>query len=580
MSKASARKQHLRDLSNCDLSIELKSLNNLQGTQWRINYPLLLVLKHCWENNSQIGKLPPKENLPLMGYPFGDKKKVDMDEETLKKYKIWASRQASIHEYNATNMGKRLSISETIAMAEEYSSFERFFFTWNKDFRGRAYPLSVFLSPQSAEWSKALLQFARSVEHNTMEDMEWLAIHGANVYGHDKDKGMMEERIQWAYEFGEQAVQIFHNPLETINLWSNADKPFSFLAWCFEWGAYTETTLSSGLDGDGRFKEPFHSRIPCAADGTANGIQHLSAILRDPVGAKAVNLISGDRPADIYADVAAPVKKNLESIANNPEDPDQKMAMDWLQFTINRKITKRSVMIVPYSGTQQACRKYIEEAYKEGVADGKPDVFGDQSFVASLFLVKFVWRAIAEVIVASKVVMEYIKKIATCYNSAGIPMEWVTPNGMLVRPLYFDLDSKLIRTQVSGQIHHFKMVEGNEAKLDGRKSRTSSAPNFIHSLDACAMTRTVNVCAEDGIEDLAMIHDSFGTHSKNMYKLGRILREQFCEMYLENDVLEQLRDHAIEKLVPLGVKEDDIPTTPEKGTLDILEVLDSTYFFS
>jgi len=573
MSKSSARKQHMKDMQKYDLSITLNAMNNLQKTKWRINYPLLLVLEYAWENNLQLGKLPPKENLPLGSYPFGEKKKADMEGEELTAYKRWASRQASIHEYNATNIGKRLAISETIAMAKEYANFAQFYFVWSIDFRGRSYPLSVFLSPQSAEWSKALLEFAEPQPCNTLEDVEWLAIHGANVFGNDKLK--MHERVGWAFGFAEEAIAISKDPLATVDIWGKADKPFSFLAWCLEWGRFMANHFENGV-----ITHTFYTRLPCAADGTANGIQHLSAILRDEKGARAVNLISGDAPADIYADVAAPVVESLKLMSANPEDEDREMAKKWLEFSVNRKVTKRSVMIVPYSGTQQSCRKYIEEAYKEGVEAGKPDVFGEKSFEASLFLVKYVWKAIADVIVASRVVMDYIKKIASCYNSVGIPMEWVTPNGLLVRPLYFDLTSKLIRTKVNGHIHHFKMVEGDETKLDGRKSRTSSAPNVIHSLDACAMTRTVNVCAEDGIVDLAMIHDSFGTHSPNMPKLGRILREQFCEMYLYHDVLEELRDHAIEVLVPAGVLEEDIPVTPERGTLDILEVLDSTYFFS
>jgi DNA-directed RNA polymerase, mitochondrial len=578
MSNFTKRRQHLRDLRYYDISTELKALNALQKTQWRINYPVLLILEHCWKNNSQIGKLPPKENLPLPKYPFGDRRKAALTEEELPAYKKWASRQASIHEYNATNGGKRLAISETISMAHEYSMFGKFYFVWNGDFRQRKYPLSVFLSPQSAEWSKALLEFARPAICKNTQDVEWLAIHGANVFGNDKM--LMEDRIKWAYSFSDEAVEVYKDPLANVSLWSNADKPFSFLAWCFEWGKFVTDTLGNGEDSEGNFIVPFETRLPCAADGTANGIQHLSAILRDEKGAKAVNLISGDKPSDIYADVAAPVEKILKKMAANPEDPDNLMAKSWLEFGINRKITKRSVMIVPYSGTQQACRKYIEEAYHEGVENGKPDVFGDKSFAASLFLVKHVWNAIGDVIVASKVVMNYIKEIATCYNSVQKAMEWVTPNGMLIRPLYFDTSSRLIKTQVSGKIMQLKMVEDNEEKIDCRKTRTSSAPNFIHSLDACAMTRTVNVCSEDGIEDLAMIHDSFGTHSPNMYRLGRILREQFVEMYLDHDVLQELRDHAIKILEPLGVKPEDIPEVPLKGSLDILQVLDSVYFFS
>ena len=112
--------------------------------------------------------------------------------------------------------------------------------------------------------------------------------------------------------------------------------------------------------------------------------------------------------------------------------------------------------------------------------------------------------------------------------------------------------------------------------INTRKTISGSSPNFIHSLDAAALTLTVNHCVELGITDFAMVHDSYGTHSPNMPLLNKVLREEFVSMYEKNDVLQNLYDTAVASL-PEGV---DVPPPPTKGDLDIQEVLQSDYFFA
>ena len=112
--------------------------------------------------------------------------------------------------------------------------------------------------------------------------------------------------------------------------------------------------------------------------------------------------------------------------------------------------------------------------------------------------------------------------------------------------------------------------------VDSRKSVSGSSPNFVHSLDAAALTFTVDKCVKDGVVDFAMVHDSYATHSPNMPLLNNRLREAFVEMYKENDVLKDLYDSAVYTLKD-GT---DVPLPPERGSLDIDEVMLSDYFFA
>src|SRR5689334_1249230 len=109
------------------------------------------------------------------------------------------------------------------------------------------------------------------------------------------------------------------------NFWRGADDPWQFLAFCFEWADYLDA------ENEGR---PFISHLPVAVDGTCNGLQHFSAMLRDPVGGEAVNLTPSDRPQDIYQRVA---DRTIELLKGHYADGDY--ADKWLAFGIDRKLT-------------------------------------------------------------------------------------------------------------------------------------------------------------------------------------------------------------------------------------------------
>ena len=74
---------------------------------------------------------------------------------------------------------------------------------------------------------------------------------------------------------------------------------------------------------------------------------------------------------------------------------------------------------------------------------------------------------------------------------------------------------------------------------------------------------------------MAMIHDDFGVHAADAEEFYDLIRVTFVRMYYERDWLtvwkkEQERlDDSLE-----------LPDPPRMGTLDVLQVLDSPYFFA
>lgn len=553
-------KDYFKRAGEGQIQNELDCVNALQRTRWKINTSVLEILRICWESGQEWNKLPARDNITVTPYPehLICKPKSELNPEELEAHKVISRKRAEAHQKNTKSMSERLQVEATLKLAEEYTQYDHFFYQWQLDFRTRKYPRETYLSPQVADYGKSLLTFAVGMEINTPEDATWLAIHGANCYGNDKVS--LVDRELWALGNTELALKVAEDPMGFL-WWQEADSPWTFLAWCFEWAAYTEAV------GRG---ETFITHLPCQVDGSCNGIQNLSAMLRDEAGGKSVNLYPSDIPKDIYSDVAQEATRTIQLDADNGHE----LAEQVLEFGICRSIAKKPVMIVPYNGTKSTCRagvlKAIETKGKGNFPWGK-----ENNFRAAGYVNDHIWDAISEVVTGSRQVMDYIKVIAGLYADNNQLMSWVTPTGFLVEQRYFKKKTRQVVTHLSDKKVKLDYKE-DKAVVDPSKYRTSSSPNFVHSMDAAHLTLTVNRCVENGLEEFAMIHDSFGTHSPNLPILNKSIRESFVTLYSENDVLGQLYETARKEL-PYGT---EVPTPPLQGNLDLLKILDSDYFFA
>tara|TARA_R110002050_G_scaffold14371_1_gene45405 strand:+ start:158 stop:427 length:270 start_codon:yes stop_codon:yes gene_type:complete len=89
------------------------------------------------------------------------------------------------------------------------------------------------------------------------------------------------------------------------------------------------------------------------------------------------------------------------------------------------------------------------------------------------------------------------------------------------------------------------------------------------------MVLTILEAVVRGMQDLACIHDDFGTHAADTEELYDLIRITFVRMYCNKDWLLTWKKE-MERLYE-GL---ELPDPPETGTLDVLQVLDSKYFFA
>lgn len=539
-----ASSELLDELVDNDPDPVIRSLNAIQATPWRVNKTVLGALKAVYEMNRGIAGLPSADKIPLPPQP----------EEYSKEYRAECWR---IHEKNRRELTKRLFVLQVQELAEQFSEYERFYFPHDLDSRGRAYPKPAYLNPQGPDYVKGLLEFASGKALKSESAAAWLAIHVANCWGEDKAK--LHDRVQWTQDHTEFLCSIAENPLDDLR-WTEADSPFQFLQACLAWAGY----IKEGLD--------YVCHVPIAVDATCSGLQHYSAMLRDAVGGRAVNLMDLDERQDVYQDVA---DRATELLHLDLGGDNSNLAQAWIEFGIDRKTTKRSVMVVPYAATFMSCMDYTREAVKERLEKGHvlPWVGEENEFI--VYGAKIIWQAISEVVVAATEAMEWISKAASKYskNTEMKYLTWYTPSGFVVRHRKPDMREWRMNTVLDGSRIQMR-AKKEKPNLKPQKMASSVPPSFVHSLDAAHMCLAIDAATFEGLTDFGVVHDSFATHASDMEIFGYCIRDTFYEMYSECDVLEGLRLQ-----LQAGCTEP-LPPLPAKGELDLEEVRRSVFFFS
>lgn len=570
---------YLDELKNMEMPIVYEAVNALQRTPWQINSQILEVMTSLWESGSELGGLPPREGLPMPQVP----QDIETNELAKKEFRIAS---AKIHMQNLSILGQRIGFSIALGIAKRFEPFRKIYFPYQLDFRGRIYAVP-HLNPQGSDYQKALLRFANGKPLGE-EGWKWLAIHGANVAGFDK--ASLEDRVNWIQDNEEEIVRIAMDPYNERGWCSSVggvdiDKPWQFLAFCYEWKGYTE------------YGDSFVSKLPVAMDGSCSGIQHFSAMLRDKTGGAAVNLVPQDLPADVYQLVANKVLEQVrEDIESGTDDGlahtedgrpyvvegTRTLAKQWLEFGITRKVTKRSVMTLAYGSKEYGFKEQLMEdiirpAKQAAAMDPSRFPFTHDGYRAAAYMAKAIWVAVNKTLVKAGEAMRWLQHAASLAASEELPVRWTTPVGFPVMQAYVDTSKRRIETAINGRTVFLTMYQDKD-KLDRRKQSQGIAPNYVHSCDAAHMMLTVVRAKQAGIHNFAMIHDSFGTTAGDVEELYHVVREGFVEMYEEIPVLENFREDIRQQLSEKN--REKMEPLPERGDLDLSQVCKSRYCFA
>lgn len=566
-----------------------KAVNIAQNTAWKINKKVLAVVNEIvnWKN-CPVADIPSLERQELPPKPDD----IDTNEAALKE---WKKAAAGIYRLDKARVSRRISLEFMLEQANKFASKKAIWFPYNMDWRGRVYAVPMF-NPQGNDMTKGLLTLAKGKPIGE-EGFYWLKIHGANCAG--VDKVPFPERIAFIEKHVDDILACAKDPINNT-WWAEQDSPFCFLAFCFEYAGVAHHGLS------------YNCSLPLAFDGSCSGIQHFSAMLRDEVGGRAVNLLPSETVQDIYGIVAQKVNEILKQDAINGTpnemitvtDKDtgeiseklklgtSTLAQQWLAYGVTRSVTKRSVMTLAYGSKEFGFRQQVlDDTIQPAIDSGKGLMFTQPNQAAG-YMAKLIWDAVSVTVVAAVEAMNWLKSAAKLLAAEvkdkktkeilrhRCAVHWTTPDGFPVWQEYRKPLQKRLDMIFLGQFRLQPTINTlKDSGIDAHKQESGIAPNFVHSQDGSHLRMTVVYAHEKyGIESFALIHDSFGTIPADAGKLFKAVRETMVLTYENNDVLADFYDQFADQLHETQL--DKMPPLPKKGNLNLQDILKSDFAFA
>ena len=249
-------KAYLKHIDKVNMPEVYTAVNTIQSTPWKINTKVLDVVNILWDKDIAIAGLPKRENVEPPPFPYPNLDKESRTEEQKRVIRIWKNEAVAAYKQNVQSRSIRLLTAQILQLAQRFSTFENIWYPYQLDFRGRIYPIPALLQPQGNDLAKGLLMFGKGEPLRTEEAVRWLMIHGANNFG--VDKVSYDDRVKWVKEHEQEILGYAQNPIENQG-WAEADKPFQFLAFCFEYDNYKQNGLNA------------ITHLPVYVDGTCNG---------------------------------------------------------------------------------------------------------------------------------------------------------------------------------------------------------------------------------------------------------------------------------------------------------------------
>ena len=494
-------------------------LNQIQKVKYRLSDFIIEVAKELEEREIELGKFRPVINHSIPPKP------ADFDTNKDSK-KQWKREAAIAHNKNHNEWRMSCRTRMTMNCVREFEGKD-FYIPWSFDYRGRAYPIPSFLTPQDTDFGKSLLRFSEESEI-TEDGKKWLAFQVATTYG--LDKATMEERLAWVdVESNKQLIiRVARDPINNIGDWETADEPWQFLHACHEY--YSVVIAGKKTTG-----------LPVATDATCSGLQILAGLARDKSTACLVNVVPSDKPQDAYQVIADKCRDQI------PE----RLRPYW-----DRKKTKRVVMTIPYNAKPFSNRQYIKEAFKD------IDIEIDKDELTQT--VKAVRNAMELVVPGPMKVMRWIEQeVAQAIKNGAQELSWKTPSGFRVTQRLMKRHYQRVVLQLFGTTN-LRVGTDKEKGVDLAHHKNATAPNLIHSLDASLL----HIAATQFDAPISLIHDSVLCRATDMTHLSTLVRNTYMHLFAENDFLKTFAQSIGAKTEP-----------PIIGDLQPSEVIESTYFF-
>ena len=502
------------------------AVNKANAQEWKINKHILRLIETAHHTNPFIPQSLnmeeveiAKSNMHSMPRKVSNYKSfmmdkvlkdADLDEKTKNDIAMASARnkKAEIIDANkqlVSSFDKFISFNKVKAIAQLHRD-DVINFTFSYDNRGRMYAMNPHLNPLSNDVAKSLLEYNQSYP---IEEYD-LAIVTANLMG--QDKAPFDERIQYVNDNMDMICRLGDKPWNHIDelmaLELGKKDKWQALATFRVWFEYHEWIEA------GNSKEDFRSSLPCAFDGTNQGLQLLSLIGRDLDVGRKVNIAPHydengvESVGDVYAFVGGFLPEFLNKL------PEHKQTDTLKAFTTAistdpkkaRKVVKRGVMTRSYSCTRYGSGQQQLEDRKDYEFPEADALTGGDCFTIGAAIYDITEDKLGK----APELMKWMQAGVSTLDNSTTSLRWTLPDGFKT----CSFKPKMREISGEGVIGDNKVILSiyiPTDKADKSKMKATISPDVVHSLDAYLLRQIILTMPEDA--PISTVHDSFSTAS-------------------------------------------------------------------
>ncbi|HLS01801.1 MAG TPA: DNA-directed RNA polymerase, partial [Beutenbergiaceae bacterium] len=453
--------------------------NYLQSQAYEIHGPTLDLIKRVWFSGGGVLGIPQKTYRPKPEFPFAeDWDKKEASPEELELFSRWR-REAQEWYYGNRQWQSRVRDVGGLIRTSSFYANRPIWFPVFMDSRGRWYYRGS-PNPQGTQIAKGVLHFHEKKPLGP-DGVFWLKVHIANSFGYDGTRFV--DRAKWTEDNWKAIERALDRPEDFPEVWGDEDPIVMFSA------AYElREAYRSGNP------ETYKTGVPVHLDATCSGIQHFSALLRDPVGARHVNLYDtgGETKEDIYQAVASAAYHRLLEQRTHPDEGVRRGSAPWIDLGVPRDLAKRPVMTYVYGVTLHTTRDYISDYAYEKYPDQCKSL--DNNHVTTLGRALF--SGIETALPATVNGMRWLHKVVREVGREK-RLTWTTPTGFIVQHDYQTYEDRRVRVDSAGIDRVIVREYTDGVRLRGMVNAVS--PNFIHALDSSHLTMTALACKKEGL---------------------------------------------------------------------------------
>lgn len=526
----------------------LDSINILQEQAYRLDHDIADLLHKVWELGHSIGKVPPRDRLPM---PSDRAIKEKYNDPSVGPAMYWKA----VWQYKADQRrnGARSQVINSLVSYEKLKSADLLYFVWRMDHRGRLYSRGAQVNPQATDHYRAQLQFNETSPMKGHEpEFAWSL---GEAYGMEKDE---KARLAFLHDQRLMIEAAGCRPIDHLEFIDEAKEPFRFAQLCMDWAEY-------------RQDENYRTGTIHWLDQTCSGWGHVACLTADHDLAQFTNVVGG-RAADLYRGLGKAIEVRIEWEIKHGDNNNERLKnlYWWRDREIPRSLWKSLLMPViygkSYMSMEQTVRLYLRDEVKDFVT-----AEGLKVLQLARTLSQLTHNVVKDTFPHVRHLSHWLGQVADIQMKKDIRPYWYTPNLLAVESYSNVTYTESLELVIGGMTVRVDQREQDHRKFDRRKTKQKLVPDFVHSQDAAFLQRFVSHWKTYD-HPISVVHDCFGTTLGSVKTLRAELNDQWARFYS----VDYLSRHQGMVQMLTG---EPVPDPPVIGTLDRQRLGENPYLF-